>query len=391
MRLAIVDSHPIQYHVPWFRELAQRCELAVFYAHAQTAEGQARAGYGVKFDWDVDLNSGYRGLRLRNAARDPGLHHFAGCDTPELYARLREERVEAVVVSGWYLKTFWQAVVAAKRLGIPVLVRGDSQLTAQPSALRRVAKQLAYPVLLRSFDGFLSLSARNRAYLAHHRVPADRIFLVPHTVDVERFAVQAAEALPARAQLRAELGAGPDDRIALSVGRLIPLKRCTDVIDAIAALGSGSTRWLAAFVGDGSERAAIERRARERAVRVRLLGFRNQSQLASLYAAADLLVLSSDSETWGLVVNEAMACGLPAVVSDAVGCASAMIDERLTGFSYPCGDVSALAERLERGAALRADPASQAAFAERSLAHSPARAAEATLAAVQACLDRKRR
>jgi glycosyltransferase involved in cell wall biosynthesis len=390
VRLAIVDSHPIQYHVPWFRELAQRCELVVFYAHAQTAEGQARAGYGVKFDWDVDLSSGYRGQLLRNVARDPGVHRFGGCDTPELYARLREARVEAVIVNGWFLKVFWQAVLAAKRLGIPVLARGDSQLSAQSRRLRSGLKQLAYPLLARSFDGFLSLSERNRRYLEHYRVPAERIFPMPHSIDVARFAAQAAEAAPARAQLRAELGAGPEDRVALSVGRLLRLKRCTDVLEAIAALGAGSPRWRVAYVGDGPERDTIERRARELGVRASLLGFRNQSQLASLYGAADLLVLSSDSETWGLVVNEGMACGLPAALSDAVGCASAMIIEGKTGFSYPCGDVRALADRLERGADLRADPAAQAALAERSLAHSPARAAETTLAAVDSLVRARR-
>jgi glycosyltransferase involved in cell wall biosynthesis len=319
------------------------------------------------------------------------VHHFAGCDTPELHARLREDRIEALVVTGWYLKTFWQAVVAAKRLGIPVLVRGDSQLTAQPSRLRRVVKQLAYPVLLRSFDGFLSVGTRNRAYLEHCRVPPDRIFHVPHLVDVARFAAQAAEAAPMRSQLRAELGAGADDRIALSVGRLVPFKRPTDLLDAIAALGPGGQRWLAAYVGAGPESAALERRARELGVRASLLGFRNQSELARFYDAADLFALTSEAaETWGLVVNEAMACGLPAITSDAAGCTPDMIDERLTGFSYPCGDVRALADRLERGHTLRADPATQTALAERSLAHSPASAAEATLAAVQACLRLRR-
>jgi glycosyltransferase involved in cell wall biosynthesis len=388
VRLAIVDSHPIQYHVPWYRELAQRCELSVLYAHVQSAEGQARAGYGVQFDWDVDLSSGYRSLRLRNAARDPGVHHFRGCDCPELRTTLAELRAEAVIVTGWYLKAFWQTVLACKRLGIPVLVRGDSQLTAQPSALRRGAKQLAYPLLLRGFDGFLSVGARNRAYLEHYRVPTDRIFNSPHVIDVARFAAQAAEAAPRRDELRAEHGAGPQDRIALCVGRLVPFKRCADVIEAVAALGERGARWLVLFVGDGAERDALERRGRELGARVRLLGFRNQSELARLYDAADVLVLSSDArETWGLVVNEAMACGLPAIASDAAGCTPDLIDERLTGFSYPCGDVRALAQRLERGAELRADPESRAALVELSRANSPARAAEMTLDAVRTLLQ----
>jgi glycosyltransferase involved in cell wall biosynthesis len=387
LRVAVVDSHPIQYHVPWFRELDQRCELQVLYAHAQTAEGQARAGYGVSFDWDVDLSSGFRARMLRNVARDPGVHRFAGCDTPELFSLLAPERFDAVIVTGWYLKCFWQAVLACKRNGVPVLVRGDSQLTAQSDRLRRGAKQLLYPLLLRSFDGFLSVGARNRAYLERYHVPAARIFHVPHVVDVERFAQQAALARASREHARAELAAGEGDRIALSVGRLVPFKRCEDVIDAIAALGERGKHWIAAYAGAGPSSHELEQRARKLGVRVALLGFRNQSQLARVYDAADALVLASEArETWGLVVNEAMASGLPAIVSDAAGCAPDMIDEGKTGFSYRCGDIPALADRLERSRSLRSDPAVQQALAEQSRRHGPAHAAALTLEALHAVL-----
>jgi len=76
-------------------------------------------------------------------------------------------------------------------------------------------------------------------------------------------------------------------------------------------------------------------------------GFKNQSELPACYVAADCLVLPSDGgETWGLVVNEAMACGLPAIVSDAAGCAPDLIDEGETGFTFPVGDTTQLAGRL---------------------------------------------
>ena len=87
-------------------------------------------------------------------------------------------------------------------------------------------------------------------------------------------------------------------------------------------------------------------------------GFLNQSQIAAAYAASDCLVLASDhGETWGLVVNEAMACGLPAVVSDLVGCGEDLVREGITGLRYPCGDVAALSHCL---AAMAADPAAAA-------------------------------
>ena len=122
MHLAVVASHPIQYHAPLFRELARRLDLTVFYAHRATPVDQARAGFGVGFEWDIDLLSGYEHAFLRNLAKRPGLDRFGGCDTPEIGARLAEGRFDAVLVPGWHLKTYLQAGLAAKRLGLPVFV-----------------------------------------------------------------------------------------------------------------------------------------------------------------------------------------------------------------------------------------------------------------------------
>src|SRR5260370_8895176 len=135
MRLAIIASHPIQYYAPLFRVLAQRLELMVFFAHRASPPDQAKAGFGVVFDWDIDLLSGYPHHFLTNVAKLPGLDHFAGCDTPEIGTLLKKGRFDAVLVQGWNLKSFLQAVIAAKRQGLPVLARGDSHLGTSRSAL----------------------------------------------------------------------------------------------------------------------------------------------------------------------------------------------------------------------------------------------------------------
>ena len=108
MHLAIIASHPIQYHAPLFRELARRLDLTVFYAHRASPMDQARAGFGVGFDWDVDLLSGYEHVFLRNAAKRPGLDRFRSCDTPQIAARLAEGRFDAVLVMGWQLKAYFR-------------------------------------------------------------------------------------------------------------------------------------------------------------------------------------------------------------------------------------------------------------------------------------------
>src|SRR5215510_15149079 len=118
IRLAVLTSHPVQYYAPLFRELAKAVDLHVYFAHRATPAEQAQAGFGTPFEWDVDLTSGYAHSFLENIARQPGTDRFAGCDTPEIGRHLRQGRFQALLVMGWHLKSYLQAALAAKRLGI---------------------------------------------------------------------------------------------------------------------------------------------------------------------------------------------------------------------------------------------------------------------------------
>lgn len=345
MRLAVLTSHPIQYYAPLFRELAKHFDVEVFFAHKATPAQQAAAGFNTPFDWDIDLLEGYPFKFLRNVARDPGAHRFAGCDTPDIGSALTAGRFGALLVTGWHLKCFWQGVWAAKRAGIPVIVRGDSHLGTPRSRIKRFLKEGAYPPLLRMFDAALYVGQYNRAYYEHYRYPVERLFHSPHCVDVGRFSSSATE--HARASLRARLGIGPTDKVVLFAGKLVAFKRPLDLVAAAAVLRDQRIPVHVLVAGSGP----LEAQARERSDRLRvplhLLGFQNQTQMPAVYAAADVLVLpSTGRETWGLVCNEALACGKPIVVSDAVGCVPDLAENDLAGQVFPLGDVVALADTI---------------------------------------------
>src|SRR5271169_1702319 len=106
MRLAIVGSHPVQYYAPIFRMLDRRLDLEVFYAHRATPDDQAKAGFGTAFEWDVDLLDGYQSRFMTNVAKEPTTASFFGCDTPEIAHYIRAGKFDAVLVLGWYLKSF---------------------------------------------------------------------------------------------------------------------------------------------------------------------------------------------------------------------------------------------------------------------------------------------
>jgi glycosyltransferase involved in cell wall biosynthesis len=387
MRLAIVVSHPIQYYIPLYRELAKRCDLKVFFAHQASPQDQARAGFDVNFSWDIDLFSGYAHAKLRNLAKRPGVDRFFACDTPDIGSRLHDGHFDAVLVQGWNLKTYLQAVFAAKRLGLPVLARGDSHLATPRSALKKSVKAVAYPTFLGLFDAALYVGERSRLYWTHYRYPEPRLFFSPHCIDTEWFAARAKA--PARSELRLQLGIALDAKVALFAGRLMSFKRPLDLIAAAARLKVEGHEIEIMVAGAGPLEAEMTAAARATELKFHSLGFCNQTSMPRAYAAADVLVLPSDArETWGLVANEALACGRPVILSDAVGAAPDLAADQTAGRVFPAGDIVKLAEALH---SILEYPPRAAMIAAKSRVYSLAAAADGIVTAVSETGARKKR
>jgi glycosyltransferase involved in cell wall biosynthesis len=384
-RVGILATHPVQYYAPWYRALARRVELEVFFAHRTTAAEQGAAGFGVAFEWDVPLLDGYRHRFLENRAQRADASTFAGCDTPEIAALVRGGDFDAFIVHGWASRSYWQAIAACRRAGTPVLVRGDSQLETARPRLRRLLKYPLYRLFIPRFDAYLVVGERARAYLLHYGADPRRMFFSPHAVDNAFFGARADAARARRDALRERWGLPRNAVVFAFSGKLVEGKRPGDFLQGITAAAGRNRAVWGLVVGDGPLRRSLEAAAERSGAPVRFTGFLNQTAMPEAYAASDVLVLPSNGETWGLVVNEAMASGLPAVVSDAVGCAPDLIREGETGHVVPRGDVAALAARL---AGLAADPARRAALGAAARRHvqeySLERAAEAVVRAADA-------
>ncbi len=312
-------------------------------------------------------------------------------DTPELAAIIARERFDAVLLMGWHLRCYWQAVRACRRAGIPVLVRGESQLMTTQGALKSLAKTFSHRWIVRQFDALLYIGSRNQAYLRNYGASDDRLFFSPYIVDNAWFAERSRLAQAARPGLRARLGIGAGEQVVLFAGKLIASKRPFDLVRALSMLARDGARARLVVAGSGPLQDPLARAAAELGVRLDLVGFQNQTQMPQWYGLADLLVLPSDgAETWGLVVNEAMACGTPAVVSDAVGCGPDLIEPG-TGAVFPLGDVAALAEAIRTTLQRKHEPRVQAALAAKMARYSIATAVDGVLAAVGSVRRRRER
>ena len=340
LRLAYVLSHPIQYQSPMIRRIAAEpdIDITVFYQSDFSVRGFFDPGFGREIAWDVPLLDGYRsellpawGSRDRLSWIRPLSHGIA--------ARLRAGKFDALWVHGYARWFNWIALAAARRQGIATLLRDEATLISAPrSTARQRAKHLFMAMLRTQVDGLLAIGSRNRDYYLAHGFAPERIFHMPYCVDNGTFATAAAPDA-----LRAELRLEPGRPVILFVSKLQARKHPEHLLAAYRRL-EGPKPYLL-FAGDGELRATLEAEAAGDPD-VRFLGFQGQSTLGSLLALADVFVLPSVHEPWGLVVNEAMSAGCALVLSDQVGCAADLVKPGENGLTYPAGDIDALAAAL---------------------------------------------
>lgn len=353
-RLAIVCSHPVQYYAPWFRHLARRlgAGLRVFYLWHPALADAPDPEFGRVVRWDVDLLSGYEHEFVPNTAARPGTDHFRGLRNPALPARLRAFSPDAVLLFGYGWET--QLRLALSWRDCPLVLRGDSHLLGRPPGSAPAAlRSVLLRALFTRFAAFAAVGRANREFYLRHGAPPARVFHVPHCVDNAAFAAAAAASPDAARAWRRELGVPDHRRVVGFVGKLVPKKRPDLLLRAFARAAPADTTLL--LVGDGPLEGELRDLAASAAPRsdIRFAPFQNQSAMPRALSALDLLVLPSEGsgETWGLVVNEAMALGVPALVSTHVGCREDLVADDETGWSFPAGDEAALAAALTRALA----------------------------------------
>lgn len=381
MKLAVVATHPIQYHAPWFRALvAEGADLHVLFASIPDGAGQAE-GFGGCFEWDVPLLEGYSWSVLPQLRRSPRFGSFTGLWSRGVGWALAALSPDVVLLTGWNALPLVQGLRASIQLGLPTIVRGDSN-ALRP---RPVWKEAGHRALLSCFDAFVAVGRANRAFYERNGVRPDRIVDGGHFVDEDHFLSLRARELPRRFELRRRWGIPEGAFCPLFVGKLQPKKRPLDFIaalsDVVGRVPQGRIHGL--VVGSGELYEEARRVAKANAVPLTFTGFLNQTEIGCAYAAADALVLPSDwGETWGLVVNEAMLFGLPAIVSDRVGSGPDLVSEGETGFVVPYARPDVLAERI---CELALDDAQRRLLGEKAYArvldYSPRRGARATLIA----------
>jgi glycosyltransferase involved in cell wall biosynthesis len=348
LRVLLVSTHPVQYAAPIFRLLAKdpRIKIQVVYCSMQGAELGLDSGFGVAVKWDIPLLDGYPWICLPNRSGNPRTNSFFGLCNPGVWSLIRSGNFDAVVIyTGYVCATFWLVLLAARCSRLVVLFGTDAHelVPVDGKRWKLLLKRFAWPRLFRLADVVIVPSSGGVALMHSLRIPEDRVELTPYCVDNDWWISQSDRV--ERAHVRSRWNIPMNAVVVLFCAKLQPWKRPFDLLRAFSAISERNAYLI--FAGEGPLRLALESEARSLGDRVRFLGFVNQSELPETYTSADLFVLPSDYEPFGVVVNEAMLCRCPVVVSDRVGARFDLVRQGETGFVFPAGNVSALTHVLK--------------------------------------------
>jgi glycosyltransferase involved in cell wall biosynthesis len=350
-RVLLICTHPVQYFAPILQRMVvhPKLDIQVAYCSLQGAQPDTDPEFGITFAWDVPLLEGYPWVHVANRSWHAGLGRFWGLFNPGLWGLVRESGHDAVILlTGYQYASFWIALAAAKSRRKAVLFGTDaSELRARDGrGWKSVAKRWFWPALFRLADIVIVPSTRGAELMRSLGLPPDRVVLTPYVVDNDWWSERAATV--ERAAVRRAWGVPQDAPVVLFCAKFQSWKRPLDLLRAFAASDVPGAHLI--FAGEGPLRHEMQAEAHSLGLngRVRFIGFANQTELPEIYRASDLMVLPSEYEPFGVVVNEAMLCGCPVVVSDRVGAGYDLISPGENGFVFPFGDVDSLAAILRR-------------------------------------------
>jgi glycosyltransferase involved in cell wall biosynthesis len=379
--LAVIETHPVQYHAPVYRSVQQDFDIPVtaIYGSDFSVAGYEDREFQTKFAWDSDLLSGYTSVFLSRVARGA-----TASDTKVKTLGLREALMKlqpkTILLPGYSPRFYQVAFFDAHRTRKPLLFRGETTDHARArSGLKIWLRDRALRWLYKRCARLLYIGRRSKAHFLRLGVPESKLIVSPYCVDVAPFQSEEADRDRLRAPVRQHLQIRDSDVAVLFSGKLSGRKGPDLLVSAMKSIEKTvRERLVLLFVGDGELRNALAVAVGQTpAVRSHFFGFQNQTQLSRCYHAADLLALPSvSSETWGLVVNEALHHGVPCVVSDAVGCAPDLVTENETGAVCETASQASLAAALERALKLVHRPEVRAACRRRVASYSVRRAAE---------------
>lgn len=337
-RVVIITEIISPYRIPLFNALACCAELdlhIIFLAETDPKLREWRVyKEEIRFSFQV-LSSWRRRIGRYNALLNAGL-----------WSALNKSNPQVILCGGYSYFASWEALFWAQLHKVPFLLWSESN--QQDQRRRRAAVESLKRKFLRRCDGFVVPGRSAYEYIRAHQVKDSSIFIAPNAVDNNRFAHRAEVARKNAAQYRERLKL--PERYFLFVGRLVREKGVFELLTAYGRLDAELRQHIGlVIVGDGPCRSRMQQIANNVSPRrVVFSGFVHQEDLGAYYGLAEVLILPTYTDTWGMVVNEAMACGTPIILTSAAGCSADLIRENWNGILVNPKDIDDLVSAMRR-------------------------------------------
>ena len=353
-KLAIVAPTCFYYQTPLFHALAahERFDLTVYFCSDEGLSGKdVKIAYGSQKTWGVEngLLEGYRSKLLKNySPKGSYLKSLVGLANFGIWRELSRERPDAVVVMSWMNPTWWLTVFACIRLKIPVLFMTDANVLAEQFKSKWkswIKKTVLGKFLFPLASGFLCAGSANRRFFGYYGVPEHKMVEFAYSWGYDALVQEFDSLKDQKMELRSHYGLPTDSFLILYCGRLSQEKGTVELMKAFEMVQHPKKALM--FVGDGRLLKWMQDYTSQHELKsVYFMGFRDRTEIGKFYTMADLLILPSQRETWGIVVSEALSFSLPVIVSDQVGAGIDLVHHNENGFVFPAGDVNAMADRI---------------------------------------------
>ncbi len=336
-KIVILTEIIAPYRIPVFNALTNRTDVdlhAIFLAETDKTLRQWRVYKDeIRFSYEV-LPSWRWSVGQQNFLFNRGLGSALGSAHPD-----------TIICGGYNYPASWKSLWWARRHGVRFVLWTESN--EQDRRAGRAGVEWLKRYFVKSSNAFVVPGVSSRGYLKTLGVDEQLIFTAPNAVDNTFYAIQAGNIRARATDFRERLHLPP--RYILFVGRLVAEKGVFDLLEAYAKLVSGLRSEVGlVFAGEGVAREELVRQSKQIAPGlVCFPGFAQREDLAGLYALAEVLVLPTHSDPWGLVVNEAMVCGLPIIVSSVAGCAADLVEDGANGYVVPPRDAAKLSAAID--------------------------------------------
>lgn len=354
--IAIVAPTPFHYHVPFYQKIANVPEvnLMVYYCSDETVRGaeieKMYLSKGVMAKKE-DILTGYKHKFLKNYSLRPSFMNWPfGLVNFGIINELRQNRYDAVIIQSWTNFTWWLIALVCFFYKIPLVFMTDSNILGErlKSKVKLQFKQIVLGQFLFKYaSGFLTSGTANEEFYRHYSVPEKKIVRMPFSWGYESFLKEAEKISFTKKEARTKMNIFSDDFVILYVGRFSEEKSPMLLLKAYQKISNSRKKLF--LVGDGPLRKELENYvASEKLTGVEFFGFQPKESLFNFYNTADVLVMPSKRETWGIVVNEAMCFGLPIIASDRVGVAVDLVKHDVNGFIFTSENSVELSRALEK-------------------------------------------